>query len=1371
MKLLTFLFATALLVCNSIALVGQDYRFTHVNAAHGLSHNRVTGIYKDKTGFLWIATISGLNRYDGNTVKVYRHDPEDSTSLSHDDVRGLFESPDGRMCVVTASGICFYNPHDETFSSDPLCLQKSFGLPSESVTKIVKGNDGSYWFLLPDAGVVRYDPERKQSLHLHHVPNDTTTILSGRVTAIAQHRDNSYWLFHSDGKLEQLVLTKSGYRIAYRKNIFEELKENTDSYIPGNILIDSDGDLWIYVVNRPLGVLFFDMESRRLMHIHSRSAGARLNNDIVSAIVQDNKGMIWVSTDHGGINIIDKKNFSTRTVRNHPENESSVSLNSVTTMIKDDEGIIWVGTYKNGVSYYHENIKRFRLFNRYSEPYGLPYEDINCLAEDDAGNLWIGTNGGGLVYFNRQNGKFTTYRHDPSNANSLSSDVIVSLCIDHQKKLWIGTYFGGLNCFNGKDFTRYKNNPADPESLSGTSVWEIKEDSHKRLWIGTLDGGLNLFDREKKVFHRFAGRDEFYCPYISALQEDEEENIWVGTSDGIYVLKKSSGKFVHYASQKNVSSTLADNSILCIYRDTKRRVWVGTLGGLSLFDKATETFRTFTRKDGLPHNAVITMLEDTAGNLWFSTPNGLTQMIIKNSFSSGVTFRNYTEADGLQSKLFNDNAALKTRAGELIFGGPHGFNIFRPEEIALNNRKPKVILSDFQLFNKSIRPLEHIDGHIILDKSVVEQPSIVLPSSKNVFSIEFGVLNFIQPENNIYRYKLEGFNDRWLEADSKSRKVTFTNLNAGDYIFRVIAANNDGVWNEEGASLKIKVLPPFWKSDTAVVLYIWGVVVFLLVIRRIIQERERMKYAVEQERERAIRARELDDMKTRFFTNVSHEFRTPLSLILSPLETLIVQTHDKEQKRYFELMRRNGKRLLNLVNQLLDFRKLEVYDIKLHPVQGDIIAFIRDTVWSFSDLSVKKNIRLQFSSPITSLQTAFDHDKLEKILFNLLSNAFKFTLAHGEVSVSLNLSEGGQEKFLEIKVADTGIGISPENKEQIFERFFQNDLPRTIANQGSGIGLSIAKEFVQIHRGTIQVDSEPGKGTCFTIRLPLAEIGRVSKQTSLDITMIEPPNEVTVSQHTVSNNKPVVLLVEDNDDFRFYLKDNLKREYYILEAETGEEGWNKILSNQPDVVVSDIMMPGISGVELCLKLKTHEKLGHTPIILLTARAADSDRLEGIESGADDYIEKPFNFQILESRIRNLISQREHLKQALTKKLGIHITELNVTSRDEQFLQKIVDVIEKNVSNPELNVEDLCQQLGVSRSVFYKKVHALTGMSPMEFTRHIRMQHAAQLLEKSQLSISQVAYQVGFNNPRYFAKYFKEVYRVLPSEYASGKRSR
>jgi signal transduction histidine kinase/DNA-binding response OmpR family regulator len=687
-----------------------------------------------------------------------------------------------------------------------------------------------------------------------------------------------------------------------------------------------------------------------------------------------------------------------------------------------------------------------------------------------------------------------------------------------------------------------------------------------------------------------------------------------------------------------------------------------------------------------------------------------------------------------------------------------------------NDRKPKVILTDFQLFNKSVRPLEKIDGQVILNKSVVEQPSIVLPSSKNVFSIEFAVLNFIQPENNACRYKLEGFNEQWLVADNKSRKVTFTNLDAGEYVLRVTAANNDGTWNEEGAMLKIKVLPPFWKSNTAFVLYALVVIVFLFVIRRIIQVREKMKYAVEQEREQTLRARELDNLKTKFFTNVSHEFRTPLSLILSPLETMIMQTRDDDQRRYFELMRRNGKRLLNLVNQLLDFRKLEVSEIKLHPTQGDIIAFIRDTVSSFSDLSEKKDIRLHFSSPVTSQQTLFDHDKLEKILFNLLSNAFKFTLAHGEVSVSLNFLESDQAKFLEINVSDTGIGISAEKKERIFERFFQNDLPRTVLNQGSGIGLSITKEFVEIHGGTIHVESEPGKGSCFTVRLPLNEISQRSNHTALEVTVMEPKDGDATAEWTVSKGKPVVLIVEDNDDFRFYLKDNLKREYRILEARSGEEGWNKILSHPPDIVVSDVMMPGVSGVELCLKLKAHEDLGHIPIILLTALAADSDRLEGIDSGADDYIIKPFNFQILESRIRNLISQRTHLQSTSIKRSGvIQVTELNITSLDEQFLQKIVEVVEKNVSNTEFNVEDLCRELGVSRSRFFKRVHMLTGKSPMEFIRNIRMQHAAQLLEKSQLSVSEIAYQVGFNNPRYFAKYFKEIYQVLPSEYARSKR--
>lgn len=1372
MKSSTFLFCVTLFFCACTGTFGQDYRFRHVNATHGLSHNRVTSIYKDTVGFLWIATVSGLNRFDGNTIKVYRHDPEDSTSLPHDDIRGLFESPDGRMCVITASGVTFYNPVDETFSSGALQLRKSFGLPSENVNKIARDNDGNFWFLLPDWGVVCYDPARKRSLHLMHDPTDTTTVSSNNVTSIVQHPDKSFWLFHSNGVLEQLIKTSSGIRIHYRDNRLCKIKQSEDTYLPGNLLIDKDGDLWIYVLSRPLGAFFFDVKTKKLRHIHSGSSRAWLTNDIVSAIVQDNKGLIWISTDQGGINVLDKKTFSTRIVRNDPENESSLSFNSTTTMLKDDEGIIWVGTYKKGVSYYHENIKRFSLYNRYSEPYGLPYEDVNRLVEDDLGNLWIGTNGGGLIYFNRQNGKFTTYRHDPANPNSLSSDVIVSLCIDHQKKLWIGTYFGGLNCFDGKNFTRYKNDPANPKSLSGSSVWEILEDSQKRLWIGTLDGGLNVFDRESKVFHPFQeqGDRKLYSPFISVLTEDNEGNIWVGTSDGIFVLKRTTGKFIRYCSDRNQKSTLSDNSIQCIFRDSKNRIWIGTLGGLNLYEKQTDSFRRYTRKDGLPHNAVTTMLEDSAGTLWITTPEGLTQMVFADSLSSGVRFRNYSEADGLQARQFNEKAALRTRSGELIFGGVNGFNIVDPETIGQTQRKSKVILTDFQLFNKSVRPLEKIDGNEMLTRSVVVQPSIVLPAKLNVFSIEFAALNFIQPQYNSYRYKLEGFNDQWLAADSRSRKVTFTNLDAGDYVFRVMASTDDGIWNEEDASIKIKVLPPFWKSRTALLFYILMVVVFLFVIRRIIQEREKMKYAVEQEREQAIRARELDSMKTKFFTNVSHEFRTPLSLILSPLERMIAETRDDEQRRYFELMRRNGKRLLNLVNQLIDFRKLETYEIKLHTTQGDIVGFIRDTLWSFSDLSERKNIRLHFHSSVASLQTFFDHDKLEKILFNLLSNAFKFTLANGEISVLLNLTESLQERFLEINVRDTGIGISAEKKERIFERFFQNDLPGNLVNQGSGIGLAIVKEFVQIHGGTIHVESEPGQGSCFTVRLPLGEVGQLLENTASDMTVIKHHDKLQADALSIPEGKPVLLLVEDNDDFRFYLKDNLKSEYSILEAESGAKAWDLLLSALPDILVSDVMMPGISGAELCRMVKADERLCHIPVILLTARTTDADRLEGFESGADDHMSKPFNFQILESRIRNLIAQRQNFRNALIKRLWIRVTELNITPVDAQFVQKVVEVVEKNVSNAQLSVEDLCHELGVSRSSFFKRVHSLTGKSPMEFIRQIRMQHAAQLLEKSQLSVSQIAYRVGFNNPRYFTKYFKEIYQVLPSQYANGKRA-
>jgi signal transduction histidine kinase/DNA-binding response OmpR family regulator len=571
-------------------------------------------------------------------------------------------------------------------------------------------------------------------------------------------------------------------------------------------------------------------------------------------------------------------------------------------------------------------------------------------------------------------------------------------------------------------------------------------------------------------------------------------------------------------------------------------------------------------------------------------------------------------------------------------------------------------------------------------------------------------------------------------------------------------------------SLKITILPPFWKTRTAFVLYIVLVLGILMVTRKLIQQRERMKFAIEQERQEAQRMHELDMMKIRFFTNVSHEFRTPLTLILTPLERILKNTKEPDQQNQFQLIHRNAKRLLNLVNQLLDFRKLEVQEIKFNPSEGDIVRFLRDTVYSFSDLSEKKDIRLEFKSSLASLDTVFDQDKLEKILFNLLSNAFKFTPEHGSVTVTLDVVEQNGAQWIEIKVSDTGIGIPADKQENIFERFFQHDLPKSMVNQGSGIGLSITKEFVKSHEGTISVESEPGRGSCFTVRLPVKDVRLESKAAAAED--IATPEEIPVTDEEVKQTVklPTLLLVEDNEDFRFYLKDNLKLHYQILEAKDGKEGWTTALSALPDLIVSDVMMPEMNGLELCRKIKNDSRVSHIPVILLTARTAEEQKLEGFETGADDYITKPFNFEILQSRIRNLIHQRELFQKEFRKHIDVKASDLKITSLDEKLIRNAIACVESKISDPDFSVEDLSRELGMSRVYLYKKLLALTGKSPLEFIRTIRLQHAAQMLEKGQLTVSEVAYKVGFNNPKYFTKYFKEEYHMLPSLYAGRKRT-
>ena len=847
--------------------------------------------------------------------------------------------------------------------------------------------------------------------------------------------------------------------------------------------------------------------------------------------------------------------------------------------------------------------------------------------------------------------------------------------------------------------------------------------------------------------------------------EDRTGSIWIGTGYGVEVLDPDTGLFSHYLSQPGDPNSLSNNSILALAEDSRGWIWIGTHGGLNLFDKEKKQFRAFTTADGLPHNSVLTVVEDKNGNLWMSSPKGISHLrITQHRDSVQFQFLNFDQYDGLQGKQYNENGALRTKNGEMVFGGANGFNIFNPDEIAENRMIAPLIITDLQVLNQSIRPNTVYDGRTILKNSVAFTQDVELRHKDNVFSIEFGVLSFFHPEKSNYKYMLEGFDKKWISTTGEHRKVTYTNLDPGDYTFRVIASNNDGVWNEEGIRLRIKVLPPFWKTNYAFAIYAALIFAGLFVTRKLIQQRERMNFAIEQERMEAQRMHELDMMKLKFFTNVSHEFRTPLTLILTPVERMLNKPNEPIPPGQFELIYRNAKRLLNLVNQLLDFRKLEVQEIRFNPSEGDIVQFVRETVFSFSDLAEKKAIPLRFETTLDKLETIFDQDKLEKILFNLLSNAFKFTPEGGEVSVELQLVDSSAVRIF---VRDTGIGIPADKKDRIFERFFQHEVPNAMVNQGTGIGLSITKEFVRAHNGTIIVESEPGKGSCFIVTLPVKAVHvvpleNVSSQTDEKIVA----DEVKVNGY---HKHPSLLLVEDNEDFRFYLKDNLRLQYNIIEAKDGDDGWEKVLSHLPDLVVSDIMMPGMDGIELCRRIKNDARVSHTPVILLTARSAEEQKIEGFASGAEDYITKPFNFEILQSRIKNLIHQRESFQREFRKHIDVRASNLNITSLDEKLISHALEIVESKLADPDFSVEELARELGMSRVHLYKKLQALTGKSPIEFIRTLRLQHAAQLLERSQLTVSEIAYKVGFNNPKYFARYFKEEYKVLPSVYSASHR--
>ncbi|WP_069660988.1 hybrid sensor histidine kinase/response regulator transcription factor [Arcticibacter eurypsychrophilus] len=1358
-KLLKYIPVIFFLTCSSLVFSQEnELNFTNLSSREGLSSNIITAILKDSYGYMWFATDDGLNKFDGNKIVVYRHSPGDSSSIPSNDVLDLHEDKKGNLWIGTTAGLVLYNRKMDSF-------ENVYSNYKYSVLSISSDLSGKIW-TAGYAGVYVFDPKTRQAAHIETQNSKDRKIVSQPVLKVFSDSKGRIWLSTDKGLLLYMRKNKA-FRNFYHTSSTFSIASNSISAIGE----DDKGHIWVGTDNG-LSMLLPNGQDFQNYH-HDPANSKSLSSNFIYSIDFEKGGNIWVGTEEG-LNIFDPSKKEALRISRNPRNLYSMVGKAVKAIYIDNNGIYWVATFRGGVNKFDKNLAFFNL--KHSNPYdafGLNADVATSFAEVKGKGVYVGTDGGGIRLFNIKTGLFSPISLNKSPAKG--GGLAILAMEKWNSEVWIGTFLNGLYILDSKSGkVRQITKGKGPNSLSGNDIFCLKKDSQGNMWVGTNGQGVDCFDSKKKIVARFnkaaKGSEEVLLTgYIRAIEEDRDGNIWFGSKGaGIAVYNPLTGNSKMLRSE---NSKLPSNNVMTICSAKNGTVWVGTGGeGLAYYDPRKAEFVSFSVKNGLSNGVIYKILEDAAGVIWVSTNNGLSSFNPRNK-----KFKNYTYYNGLQRSPFVIGSGLKLADGQLFFGGVDGFNYFNPKNLHTNKNVPEVVLTELRISNKSIQPSEssEITEHI----SVARE--ITLDYKQN-FSLSFAALNYTSPQENRYHYKLENFDKEWNNVGSVTTAV-YTNLDPGYYVFRVKATSDAGEWSTPVTSIKIYVRPPFWLTYYAYALYVIFVLSVLWYMRysgirklrakfELVQERLQVQQLIEQERREAERLHELDELKIKFLTNLSHEFRTPISLIVGPVEQLLQVETSTSKSSHLNMIRRNARRLLNLVNQLLDFRNLEEKELQLNTTEGDFIAFVRDVAESFKDLSERKHIDFVYRSSVKFYFTYFDRDKIERVIFNLLSNAFKFTLKGGQVS--LMLDRDSESEGLKITLSDTGIGIEPSEKDKIFDRFFQSEVGDAVQNKGTGIGLSITREFVKLHGGSIQVDSTTGEGSVFVIRLPFKEIediDEVKLYSKEEDIVEESSSEIENENSAVASQLPVILIVEDNEDLRSYLKDNLKAFYKIVEASNGKEGWQKVLSAHPQLVVSDISMPLVSGIELCKKIKSDKRSSHIPVLLLTALAGEEDQVLGLETGANDYMTKPFNFNILNIKIRNLLRLNQQFKNTYSKQIKMSAPELTIESDNEKLLSKAIQYIESNLNNSQLSVEDLSRKIGMSRGSLYTKILELTGESPVEFIRSVKLDRAAILLEKSDMNISQVSYSVGFSTPNYFARAFKTRFNMLPSEYVHLKR--
>ncbi|HWB91462.1 MAG TPA: two-component regulator propeller domain-containing protein [Puia sp.] len=1403
-------------VLGPMALQAQQprLRFSHLSGEQGLSNSTIEAICQDNRGFMWIGTRDGLNRYDGHAILVYRNDPADSGSLSDSYIRCIYEDRGHELWVGTMNGLNRFDPYHGRFTRWKHKNSDSGSLSNNNISAILEDHGGRLWIATSGGGLNLLD-RKTGRCRRYRMGGGPGSLRDDRILCLLEDRSGLIW-----------VGTQSGLDLFHPETgQFTAMENPAATNASGNTVIamqeDRQGNLWLGTEDD--GLYLFDPLRRSFTRYgHSDKDVRSLGNNMIKCMLVDRKGQLWAGSINGGLNLFHAPGGNFFHYAYEPGNGTSLSQRTISALYEDRQGNLWVGTHRGGINVYSPGIEKFELYRQEPSAGSLSYSDVKTFAEDRTGNIWVGTDGGGLDLFLRDQHVFRHYRNDPYNERSLGSNAVLDVMQDREGRLWVSTWGGGLNLFDPAHgtFTRFQNNPNDPHSISSNFVQKTMEDYAGNLWVATYYGGLELFDVSHRSFRRViddpSGKTSISGKDIVSLLEDREGRIWIGTDDGgLNCYHPDTRHFTHYFDSEE---RVPDLRVL--FADSKGRVWVGQKG-LYLLDAERDSFRLFTSRAGLANEFIKGMADDGQGNLWIATSNGLTQLNPET-----YAFKKYNTGDGLQDLEFEANAFLKTKDGQMYFGGINGFNCFYPASIRANPYIPPVYITGFQLSNRQVIP-GAAGSPLATDISLTSL--IRLSYRQATFSLNFSALNYATPENNQYAYKLEGLDTAWNYV-GKENKVTYTNLSPGDYVFRVKAANNDGVWNEEGASVRIVITPPFWKTG-------WFTSLLVLLALAGLYALYRFRTALKLREMEARKREEIRQVQLQFFTNVSHEFRTPLSLILGPLEK-IMKDPALAAGRYLQSMHRNAQRLLGLINELMDFGKLESGSLKLSVQPGNLPVFMEELAEEFRDWAIQKEIDFsldaggmasamgsgQQASVVGSGQQAsakrsgqrasavkgaldpaaaarsaawFDRQVLEKIVLNLLHNAFKYTKEGGRVTLEVLSSLDDfrpsfsnelvlknpvrSSAYAYIRVADTGIGISAQSIHHLFERYYRI----TESHLGSGVGLAFVKSLALLHKGDIYVYSERLKGTEILIGIPVGE-GDYRKEEKrpmtveggvrlegfgvVDLAAAEPAGATGVSAYK-PDLPPVetILLVEDNDELRHFLKDSLSPAYQVIEAADGAEGLMKAREMSPGMIISDVIMPGMNGFAFCRAVKEDIDTCHIPFLILTARTAAAAQVEGLDAGADFYFGKPINMELLLLTIRNRFVQDRKLKERYSREVHVEAMELVHSEKDREFMNRLLQTVDSQLSNPDFDIDWLCQEMGMSRTRLYQKIKGISRQSIGDFIRTIRLKKAVQIMTHEDVTLTEVMMRVGIQTQSYFTKAFKKEFGKTPGQFMQEMR--